>query len=156
MRWKLVCASSFRSPCSPRRLVEKPWKGIRLLSKPLSSVIPSSPLDWIDACGRLVSLLRKYLWTGGDAEFGGSSAARRWVEAILQAHSDFEERFTVYLECACVTLPNSFPTRCLAREFISALSFRTPSSDCRTGLFILAFIDNWHHCISDSCRTSWV
>jgi hypothetical protein len=76
MRWKLVCASSFRSPCSPGRLVEKPWKGIRLLSKPLSSVIPSSPLDWIDASGRLVSLLRKYLWTGGDAEFGGSSAQR--------------------------------------------------------------------------------
>ena len=78
-----------------------------------------TPLDWIDASGHFVSLLRKHLWAGGNAEFGGLSAqqlADGWEQHFrcIQGQVDFEEHFAVYLECdirvchACMTSPNSF------------------------------------------------
>ena len=79
-----------------------------------------SPLEWLDALGCFVSLTWKHLWAGNNADPGSPTArslANLWAVHFqhIQTQSDFEDRFSVYLEYdmqVCqqfVANPNSFP-----------------------------------------------
>ncbi|KIL71302.1 hypothetical protein M378DRAFT_174648 [Amanita muscaria Koide BX008] len=93
--------------------MDKQWKHSLQLEGGTISLKPASfdasgerklrPLEWVDAVGRYVSLLRKHLWAGGDDAPGGQNAqilADQWEShfRLIQAQSHFEERFAVYLE----------------------------------------------------------
>lgn len=93
--------------------MDKQWKHSLQLEGGTISLKPASfdssgekklrPLEWVDAAGRYIALLRKHLWAGGDDAPGGRNAqtlADQWEShfRLIQAQSHFEERFSVYLE----------------------------------------------------------
>ncbi|KIL57667.1 hypothetical protein M378DRAFT_16085 [Amanita muscaria Koide BX008] len=75
-------------------------------------------LEWLDAAGRYVTLLRQHLWAGGDDAPGGLNAgqiADQWDVHFsrIRAQARFADRFTVYLEYdirMCGTQPYSNPS----------------------------------------------
>lgn len=78
-----------------------------------------TPLDWLDASGRFVELIRRHLTVGDNTEPGGPDAqamATMWDTHFrrIQRRPNFSERFEVYLEYdiqvrhAYIHRPNTF------------------------------------------------
>lgn len=78
-----------------------------------------TPLDWLDASGRFVELVRRHLTVGDNTEPGGPDAhaiATMWDTHFrrIQRRPNFSERFEVYLEYdiqvryAYIHRPNTF------------------------------------------------